>query len=395
MILRNLTRQIALARSGTDVIERTPGKILLKAKLQHIGRAWMFRLMVLVPTLVTSLYYGVIAAPRYVSVSQFIVRSVNNTHMGGFDAFFRTFGISRAVDDTNVVENYILSRDAVSALQKQLNLRQIFENKKADFIAAYPPLFFKDSNEQLYRYYLSRVSVVQNTTQGIATLKVEAFDAKSSHAIAVALMHLAEGMVNQLNDRAQRDTVKLAAQIRRSSEQKLLKTQADLTLFRNSHALVDPDMNSVADLKTISSLANDLAHTVARMQQNSVISPGSPQNSVLSSKAKALKQAITGERARIAGGKGSLVDKIAEYDQLKLNREIAQKSYESAVTSLESARQEARSKQIYLEEVVRPSLPDVATEPRSLRMIMTVFAFSFGLYAVAWLLTVGVREHAQ
>lgn len=351
--------------------------------------------MVLVPTLVTSLYYGVIAAPRYVSVSQFIVRSVNNTHMGGFDAFFRTFGISRAVDDTNVVENYILSRDAVSALQKQLNLRQIFENKKADFIAAYPPLFFKDSNEQLYRYYISRVSVVQNTTQGIATLKVEAFDAKSSHAIAVALMHLAEGMVNQLNDRAQRDTVKLAAQIRRSSEQKLLKTQADLTLFRNSHALVDPDMNSVADLKTISSLANDLAHTVARMQQSSVISPGSPQNSVLSSKAKALKQAITGERARIAGGKGSLVDKIAEYDQLKLNREIAQKSYESAVTSLESARQEARSKQIYLEEVVRPSLPDVATEPRSLRMIMTVFAFSFGLYAVAWLLTVGVREHAQ
>lgn len=394
-MLQNLTRQIALARSRTDVTERAPGKILLKAKLQHIGRAWMFRLMVLVPTLVTTLYYGVIAAPRYVSVSQFIVRSVNNTHMGGFDAFFRTFGISRAVDDTNVVENYILSRDAVTALQKQLDLRQIFESKKADFIAAYPPPFFKDSNERLFRYYLNRVSVVQNTTQGIATLRVEAFGAKSAHAIAVALMHLAEGMVNQLNDRAQRDTVKSAVQIRRSSEQKLLKTQADLTLFRNSYALVDPDKNSVADLQTISSLANDLAHTVAQMQQNSVTSPSSPQNSVLSSKAKALKQAITGERARIAGGKGSLVDKIAEYDQLKLNRDIAQKSYESAVTSLESARQEARSKQIYLEEVVRPSLPDVATEPRSLRMIMTVFAFSFGLYAVAWLLTVGVREHAQ
>ena len=394
-MLQNLSRQIALAKSRGDTAERAPGKFMLKAKIQHIGRAWMFRLMVVVPTLVTALYYGVIAAPRYVSVSQFIVRSVNNTHMGGFDAFFRTFGISRAVDDTNVVENYILSRDAVSALQKQLNLRHIFENKKADFIAAYPPPLFKDSNERLFRYYLSRVSVIQNTTQGIATLKIETFDAKSAHAIAVALMHLAEGMVNKLNDRAQRDTVKTAAQIKQNTEQKLLKAQADLTLFRNSHALVDPDKNSVADLQTISSLANDLAHTVAQMEQNSTTLPDSPQNPVLSSKARALQLAITSERARIAGGKGSLVEKIAEYDQLKLNRDIAQKSYESAVTSLESARQEARSKQIYLEEVVRPSLPDMATEPRSLRMIMTVFIFSFGLYAVAWLLTVGVREHAQ
>ncbi|MBV1701001.1 MAG: hypothetical protein KGQ46_04180 [Hyphomicrobiales bacterium] len=390
-----LTKPSPPGAIGVEGSHTPAEKFFAKFRALRLGRAWLFRLGVIFPTLVAIVYYGLIAAPQYVSVSQFIVRSVNNAQTSGFDAFFRTFGISRAVDDTNVVQNFILSRDAVAALDKKLNLRKIFENPKADIVARYPPPFFKDSNERLYRYYQSHVTVIQGTSQGIATLRVATFDAASAQKIAAALMGLAEGMVNQLNDRAQHDSVKASEETKALAEQNLLKAQAALTAFRNKEAMVDPDKNSVADLETSSTLALDLAQTLVQMRQNVEAAPAGPVNAVLSAKAKALQQAVDRQRAAIAGGNGALVDKMSEYDQLKLSRDIAQKSFEGSVASLETARQEARRKQIYLEEVVQPSLPDVADEPQRWRMILTVFASTFAVFAVLWLIAVGASEHAQ
>jgi capsular polysaccharide transport system permease protein len=65
----------------------------------------------------------------------------------------------------------------------------------------------------------------------------------------------------------------------------------------------------------------------------------------------------------------------------------------SSLSSLEQARSEAQRKQLYIERIVQPSLPDHAVEPRRLRGIGTMVLFGIVLWGVLSILAAGVREH--
>ena len=59
-----------------------------------------------------------------------------------------------------------------------------------------------------------------------------------------------------------------------------------------------------------------------------------------------------------------------------------------------TARIEAHRKQMYLERVVEPGLPDEAMEPQRWRTVLTVFGFNVIGLGVLWLIGAGLREHA-
>ena len=80
-------------------------------------------LLVVVPTLMrlpTTAW-----SPRNASFQRpaIVVRGVSSQRATGIDILFRTFGISRAVDDSNAVQAYLLSRDAVRQLRQPPALR--------------------------------------------------------------------------------------------------------------------------------------------------------------------------------------------------------------------------------------------------------------------------------
>src|ERR1700748_590161 len=207
-----------------------------------------FIAIVIAPTLVAAVYYSLLASPRYVSEAQFLVRGVSTSRIGGLTAFFRTFGISRAVDDANIVENYVISRDAVRALEARLPLREIFGRPEGDVFSRFPRFWENDSFEKLYEYYLRRVSVVADGAQGISSMKVETFRSEDSTKIARELLLLAEDLVNRMNTRAQADAVSSAQSEVTLAEAKIVAAQADLTAFRNRALLVDPSKNAAASL---------------------------------------------------------------------------------------------------------------------------------------------------
>lgn len=78
-----------------------------------------------------------------------------------------------------------------------------------------------------------------------------------------------------------------------------------------------------------------------------------------------------------------------------LNRELADKELVQATAALLGAQQDARRQRLYLERVVDPSLPDQPSEPRRLRLLLTVFLSALIAYAVGWLIWAGIREHRQ
>ena len=65
------------------------------------------------------------------------------------------------------------------------------------------------------------------------------------------------------------------------------------------------------------------------------------------------------------------------------------------MTALETARLDAQRKQLYLERLVQPSLPDESMEPRRVRSVFTVFLLGLVAWGVLSLILAGVREHVD
>ena len=101
------------------------------------------------------------------------------------------------------------------------------------------------------------------------------------------------------------------------------------------------------------------------------------------------------QSARVTGGRSSFSADAPVYDRLTLEKSFADRQLGAALASLESARSEAQRKQLYLERLVQPNLPDQATEPRRIRAVTTVFAFGLLAWGVVSLIIAGIREHVD
>jgi capsular polysaccharide transport system permease protein len=355
----------------------------------------MFAIIVLLPTLIAAIYYGAIASKRYVSEAEYIVRGVTSSRATGLTAILTSFGISRAADDTSAIQNFMGSRDCIRQLTERLPMREIYSRPDADFFSRFRRFLRRDTFENFYDYTQHFISVVQDPTKGITTLKVVSFRPEDSKAIAETMLALAEEMVNKMNDRAQNDTVRNARTEVALAEQKVSQAQADLTAFRNKELLVDPLNYSSTVLGGISKLSFELAQVSTQIKEALINSPSNPSIPSLRARTAALEQRIALERKKLAGDDSALAGKVAAYENFTLMRDLAERSFASALTALESARQEASRQQIYIEEMVKPDLPDDDTEPRRLRLILTVFVLSFAIFSMVWILTVGAKDHAQ
>jgi capsular polysaccharide transport system permease protein len=103
---------------------------------------------------------------------------------------------------------------------------------------------------------------------------------------------------------------------------------------------------------------------------------------------------VAAQRAKMAGGPGTMAAALGPYQNLQLRRDFAAKRYEAAAAAVESARQEALRQQLYVVRVVEPNRPEKALYPRRWLMLASVFFTALLIYGVGWLIVAGVREHA-
>lgn len=391
--LRDLSRVIAgqpatLTRKAADLYFEETTRRANVIRLLFFG-------LVAVPTLIATVYFSLWAAPRYVSEAQFLVTKASSVRPSGLDALLKTIGASQQVDDTSVVTGYLLSRDAVRSLEGQLPLREIFARPQSDLFSRFPRFWRGESFEKLYEYFLDRVDVHQDPKTGLSVLSVQTFVPEDSKTLADALIKLAEKSVNELNRRAQTDTLNFAWNELERAQQKLIDAQQALTSFRTQELLVDPTKTSAAVLETISRLSRERVQVLAQRQQILTSAPDSPAGQALAVRAEALQKQIDDERAKLAGGSGSLAPTVSTFERLTLLRELAEKDVAAAQGAMEAARQEAQRQHLYIQMPVEPNLSDDSTEPRRLRSIATVFVTGFAIFAFVWILMVGASEHAH
>jgi len=357
----------------------------------------IFAFTVLIPTVLASVYFGLIASDVYISESRFVVRNPQRQGQGGLGALLQStgFSFSRSQDDTYSVHDYITSRDALSEIDRQVQVRKAFTSDKIDFVNRFPGLDWDDSFESFHRYYRKHVTVDYDTVSSISTLYVRAFTAEDARNVNDLLLKMGERLVNNLNDRSRQDLIRVAEKEVQTAEERVKVASVSLSGYRNRQSLFDPERQAGLQLQGVAKVKEELLNTQAQLNQVRQLSPENPQVIALKNKVETLKKAIATESSEVAGGQGSFTSKASAYDRLLLEKTFADRQLASALAGLETARNEAQRKQLYLERLVQPNLPDVAVEPRRIRSVLMVFLLGLIVWGVASLVAASVKEHTE
>ena len=354
----------------------------------------VFLVTVLLPTLGAIGYFGFVASDVYISESRFVVRNPQRQTATGLGALLQSTGFSRSQDDTYSVHDFIRSRDALHELDEKLKVRAAFSDAKVDPISRFPGLDWDRSFEALHRHYLKYVGIEYDSASSISTLKVRAFTAADAKGINELLLQMGERLVNNLNTRSRQDLIAVAEHEVKVAEERAKAAATALSSFRSDRGVFDPDRQSALQLQAVAKLQEELQAAEAQLQQIMQVSPRNPQVATLSTRVEGLKRLVEKESAKVTGGGKSLSSKSPIFDRLVLDKSFAERQLAGAMSSMETARNEAARKQLYLERLVQPNLPDMAVEPRRIRSILMVFVVGLMLWAVMSLVIASIREHS-
>ena len=187
-----------------NVVETWPRDIpRVQRKLSKLSRQrqrrWLsanrilFLMIVAIPTVTATIYFGLFASNRYVSTAELTVAEFNGSSVQGSQSNISTQNNNSAglsaeqIVVLNAVSDYMTSHNIVNDLQKRLDLRALWSTPLADWFYR---LRGDANNEDIYEYYQYRVSSSFDSSTGLITLAVEAFrpqrlseDCKGHHGI--------------------------------------------------------------------------------------------------------------------------------------------------------------------------------------------------------------------
>ena len=351
-------------------------------------------LFVVLPTLAVFFYSGFIASPMYVSETKFAVRSGTEQPLG-FDfatQFLKTSNSS--VQDAEVVEAYIRSPDIFSKLDQKLKVIDHYSNSQWDWVSrltTFPTLWDKQT-------FWNRVSKpVVNPDNGIVTYTVRAYDPAMAQAISREVLTQSEALVNEMNERARKDTVALAEKEVEIAQTRIAKVQTALESFRSKHSDLDPQATATGLQTIVMELEGQRAKLRAEIADaESFMKENAPQLTSLKSRLSAVEKQLSSEKARLAGSEdaNALNSWVSEYETLMIESEFAKKQLTTAMTALETARASLLSKTRYVVPIEQPTFPDESRYPRTWIFTLCTFLGLILFYGLVRLIVASVREHA-
>lgn len=372
-----------------------------RTRRRSYGTILSFILCVALPTIASAIYFVGIASDQYVVEFKFAVRDAQSAAGTGISGQLNLggFGVSTA---PNPLENYIVteflkSRQAVDELQAKIDVTHLYSRPDIDWWARFDA---SKPIEKFVTYWQKMMSASYDQVTGTAIAEVRAFSPQDAYLIGSTLVTMSEELINKISNRPQRDAVRFAEDDVRRAEARLKTVRAELTRFRNSEQLIDPQANVVTSnvllaqslRGTISQLQTDLA----ALQKDKNLHRDAPPIVSLQTRIKSTQEqlaAIEGQVRNMRDGNNPLSKVVAEFEQLDLERQFAQNMVLSTMQKLEEARASLLAQHIYVTPFVNPAMPQSSTYPRRLISIAITAFVCLLFWVIGLLLVRSIREH--
>lgn len=360
-------------------------------------------LLVALPTGLAAYYYLFVASDQYVSEFRFAVKSSTPIASSSSDLVGAALGQSSrmsAFSDNFIVADYVRSREAVSDLLKTIDLRTIYSNPVADDLARLNP---EVPTEKLVSYWRSMIDASFDVSTGISVVRVRAFTPQDAQRIAQALIAGSEALVNRMAERARQDSIRFAEQDVKTAENRLREVTARLRQFRNTQQSPDLTTSAESTLGLTLQLRTNLAQMEAQLTSLSTrMAPEAPTIRVLKNNIAATREQLAKIEGELGAGAAQAAGKpgdegyaatLSDYEDIRLELQFAQQSYQTMLTTLDQVRSAALSDRTYLMPYVQPALAESALYPERWEDVLIVFLIAGVAWAIVMLAVYAVRDH--
>ena len=348
------------------------------------------------PTLFALVYYGFLASDQYVAHAEFTVSAGESPLRDGI-ASFTGLPSQLIVQDTQIVTNFISSREMVDRLESEVGLRAIYSRASIDPLSRLKP---DTPVERLLKYWKKAATTSIKMPGGIVRLDVAAFSAPDAQRLAEATLMLCEDLVNQLNARINRDAVTLAQTGFERAAERLAKTLAAQEAARNQSGILETTLAAEATTALIKQLRGALLEQTGAYESDlKYMRADSPQMRERKTRLDVMGRQIAQLEGELtaapgAGGKDQSVSAaMVKFDTLESEKKADLQIYENAAEALEHARVAAEYKIVYLKTFVRPSLPEEPEFPRRRLAILLTGVGSLAAWGVLMALASAVRNN--
>ena len=360
-------------------------------------------LVVLLPVIAAGVYLFVISSDQYVAEMRFAVRKADAPRsadgvIGSGAAVTSSSLLSGGAgvggEDAEIIANYIHSRAAIEDVSRTVDVEAIYRRPEADF---YARLRTPAKIEKLVKYWNGMVGVYVEPTSGIVSVSVVAFRREDALTLAKAILASSERLANSLTLKMRADQTRLSEDEVRRAEGGVRFALADLTSFRNSQRLIDPEESSKNSGKLLMGLIGDRIQTEGQLFViQRAQGPNAPGIGGIKARLQSINQHVTELQDQLAGDKaaaGNMAATLSQFEELEVKKQFAEKMFEFARQGLERAQLNALSQSIYLAVFLPPTLPQEYTYPSR----VTVFLLISFTALMAWVsgatITASVFDH--
>lgn len=372
-----------------------------QGRKRSFGTLLSFIVCVLLPIAAASVYYYQYASDQYASEFKFVVRDAKSAAAASSGASASLQLGMFSAGGTNSVENYmvteyLLSGDAVEALQKEVDLLKMYSQPEIDWLSRLDP---SAPLERIVPYWRRMTTITYDQVTGLGIAKVRAFSPEDAYKIAVTLVRLAEHLVNDVANRPQRDAIRFAEADLKRAEDRLNRSRADLAKYRDAELLIEPQADAVTGKIA---LAQTLRAAVSSLQtelsvlKGQNLGPTAAQVVALERRLRATLDQLRAVESQVATAKdGStpLSKVVGEFERLDAERQFAQTLVSNAMQNLESTRSNALVQHVYVTAFVAPLLPQSSTYPKRITSIILVGLGCMLFWTIGLLIIGSVREH--
>lgn len=363
-------------------------------------------IFVLAPSLLAAVYFSLIASPQFETEARFAVRAARLSDPSSFiptltdDEQKTQLPISAATDtdlsrDAFLVSNYIRSRNIVLVLDADRGLRRVFGRPGIDYFSRFP----QDATlEDLWTYWKGKARASVDSISGIVTLRVQAFSAAESLALANKVLLQAERMLNDYSARIRMDALAMAEQELSKAESEHRAALISLRDFRDSEAFIDPKADISATAKAL--LRVQLERSSLERERSfasGTLKADAPSLRIINSRLQALDEQIAALQSELTSNDAKLKAasrRIGAFEELELRQQFSGNMLKMVQAAYQRARLQMQKQELYLVLFSPPILPEVAQYPRTLVNTFLVFICTLIGWTLVRLIVAGVRDQS-
>ncbi|WP_299008296.1 lipopolysaccharide biosynthesis protein [uncultured Shewanella sp.] len=349
--------------------------------------------LVIVASLAVIIYFSVIASPRYVSQTQFIVKQSSH-HEQPLLGLASLGSASPNMRDALILQEYIRSPEMALALDDKLALKSHYQNKKWDPISR---LNQTSTKEDFIQYYQKHLSVKYDDLSEILTVEIQGYTPEYALKLTQTLLAISEQFINQLGEKMAAQQMQYAKEEVTRAYKQLKAEQIKLIDFQDTAKLFNPEQQSHALLDAMNQLASQIMTQEAELKSLSAYMHSDASEIVAKQyQIEALEKQLAQEKQKLIQPNQTSLNKVnLTFKEIELNTQLATDLYQSALASLEKTRSDAFKKLKHLLVVEQPRIAQDNTYPKRLYNIITWFVVLLLIYLIGKLIIAIVKEHRE